>query len=124
MTPPRGTLSLQEAAKVLFSRGCQTGPSSIFEQLHARGILMRSNMPYETYIKRGWFRVERSSFEHPTQGHTLYVRTFITDAGLRALEKMLPRTVKQSLPVRPARKVQIKWQPQVELEWPICVLGM
>jgi hypothetical protein len=132
MTPPRGTITLQEAGKALFSKGYATGPERIFEQLRNAGLLIQGNMPRQCHLERGLFRVESGVWEHPKTGRLMpYTRVFITAKGLEAVERLMPRpTIKKSLIVRPAARpepraeVKQQWQPQVELNWPVCVLGM
>jgi phage antirepressor YoqD-like protein len=131
MTPPRGTLSLQEAGKALFCDGFDTGPDKIFDQLRAAGVLMFGTarpVPYQLYLTRGWFVVEDGTWTHPiTREEQPYCRTFVTAKGLREIARLMPRpAIRESRTVRPAIKPMNKqqWQPQVELNWPVCVLGM
>ena len=131
MTPPFGTMTLQEAAKALFCKGIPTGPTLLFTQLRAKGVLLANGLPYQDYLRRGWFRVVRSTYEHPTRGRLPYLRVFVTERGMDELESLMAApTVRNSRMVRPAIKQELKaevkqqWQPHVELEWPVCVLGM
>lgn len=110
MLPPPGTLTIQQIGKVLCSRGINTGPCSLFRQLKKLKILQRNNSPYQHYITRGWFRVECSHYEHPTQGRQPYTRTFVTERGFKAIEKLFS--------VPPAKKSYV-----MQLNMPDCVLG-
>jgi len=115
MRAPAGTLSFQEAAKALYSHGVETGPVRLFEQLRERRILMADNLPYQEYMNRGWFRVECSVFEHPTQGRRQYVRPFITSKGFEALDRLLrPRINRRPSP---------DFAPDGGLNLPECQLG-
>ncbi len=128
MTPPRGTLSLQEAGKALFSKGYATGPERIFGQLRDAGLLIRGNMPRQSALERGLFRVESGAWAHPKTGRMMpYARVFITAKGLEAVERLMPRpTAGKSSAVRPAIKLknEKQWQPHCDLGWSDCVLGM
>lgn len=111
MLPPPGTLTIQQAAKVLCSRGICTGPCLMFRQLRRRRVLQRDNSPYQHYINCGWFRVECSTYEHPTQGRQPYTRTFVTERGLSAIERLLS--------AKPVKKSYV-----MQLNIPDCVLGL
>lgn len=133
MMPPAGTITLQAAGKALYSKGYSTGPDKIFAQLRDAGLLIHGNMPRQSAMERGLFRVESGTWEHPKTGETQpYCRTFVTSKGLREISRLMARpTIKKSLIVRPAIKRNLiaeakkqQWQPHCELEWPICVLGM
>lgn len=86
MTPPAGTLSIQDAAKILSSLGIVTGPTILFEQLRRAGVLMSDNLPYQKYIP--WFRVKQGTFDHG-KCREVYCRTFITESGLQAVRELL-----------------------------------
>ena len=86
MTPPAGTLSIQDAAKVLSSLGIATGPTILFDQLRRAGVLMPDNLPYQKYMP--WFRVKHGTFEH-SKSREVYCRTFITESGLQAVRELL-----------------------------------
>lgn len=122
MKPPAGTLSLQDAAKALMSQGISTGPCLLFRQLRRRRILTAQNLPYTEYIRRGWFSVARSTYEHPTEGHKQYCRTFITEKGISALKRLFARK-KRPLDNRKWGIDNRIWHPNVKLNLPECVLG-
>lgn len=112
MIPPAGTLSLQDVSKIL-----GIGSNSLFKKLRDAGILDSRNTPYQSLIKRGWFRVEYSSYEHPTQGRVLYVRAFCTEKGLTELRKLFTaKRVEAAQNHKPAVY-------NVNLDLPACVLG-
>lgn len=74
-----GHLTVAEAAK---SFG--TGEVRLFSMLRGRGYLMRSNLPFQEYIDRGWFKVLTKT---GTWGgrEQVYRQTVITGKGLTAL---------------------------------------
>jgi phage antirepressor YoqD-like protein len=100
MNPPSGTLSLQDAAKLLMSRGIKTGPQLLFHQLRGIDILNRENLPYTDYIDAKWFKIENSTWLHKNdkgeKEKIPYCRTFITDKGLSKIEKILTVKEKQT----------------------------
>ncbi|OGV45833.1 MAG: hypothetical protein A2017_18200 [Lentisphaerae bacterium GWF2_44_16] len=110
MKSPSGTLNFQEAAKTLRSQGIATGPCLLFRQLRRRKILMADNLPYQQYINCGWFRVKRGTYEHPRDGRLQYTRTFITETGIRAIERLLQDNKKP-------------WKINAVINLPNCILG-
>lgn len=124
MQPPKGTLSFQDAAKVLFTAGFSTGPKMIFDQLKAARVLMSDSMPFQEYLTRGWFRVIRGHWEHPTQGRIPYCRCFVTDKGLEAIKTRIPVKVstRQYL-ATPKLPGPSGFFTRIEMSWAPCVMG-
>jgi len=108
MTPPAGTMSIQDAGKILCSRGINTGSCSLFRQLRKEHILGGGNVPFSKYINMGWFKVKEGHFEKGTR-EEIYTRTFITEKGLAAIENILRLPKKES--------------SVFSLNMPDCILG-
>lgn len=78
----RGLHTMSEAANIL-----QIGRNTLFSRLRRLGIIKkldRSNVPYQSYIDRGYFKV-RSRFFDEHVSHT----TYVTPRGLTYLHKVL-----------------------------------
>jgi len=65
-----------------FAKAINEGPNRFFRKLRADKVLMESNLPYQKYVDRGYFKVvERKPWtdskgnEHPT------FTTMVTGAG-------------------------------------------
>jgi len=112
MKAPVGTISFQEAAKALFSKGVLTGPCLLFRQLKRRKILMADNVPYQEYLTRGWFCVMCGTYDHPSHGREQYMRTFITEKGFREIQRILTEKPKPN-----------NNEFYEKLNFPDCVLG-
>jgi len=112
MKPPTGTLSIQDAAKVMMSRGVETGTHLVFRQLRDMGVLDCDNLPRTKYIRRGWFKVQHGSWKRADGEREPYCRTFITDKGIKRVEQMLKPKTKQ-----------ITWKPNCKLDLPIVKFG-
>jgi len=80
--------SIEEVAKVL-----STGRNRLFRWLRERGLLQKSNIPYQEYIDRGYFRViERQYVDGRGESHT-YTRTLVTGRGLSYIQRHLAEAV-------------------------------
>ena len=113
MKAPAGTISFQDAAKALFSKGVLTGPCLLVRQLKRRKILMADNTPYQEYLTRGWFCVMCGTWRHPvTEEKEQYVRTFITEKGFREIQRILTE--------KPKPKQDEFYE---KLNFPECILG-
>lgn len=78
--------TIQEVAKVL-----STGANRLFDFLRKGGMLMANNLPYQTHIEAGHFRVvERKYKDGRGEDHT-YTRTLVTGKGLTYIQKRLAK---------------------------------
>lgn len=78
--------NVQTMAKVAKSLG--TGRNKLFIFLRSRGILMRNNLPYQSYIDRGYFTVIQKSI--PMGGDPVnYAQPMVTPKGLHYIRKLL-----------------------------------
>jgi phage antirepressor YoqD-like protein len=73
--------TISEVAKVL-----GTGQKRLFEYLRANNILMKSNLPYQTYIEQGLFEVKTKPISHIDKD---YSQTYVTAKGELWLAKRL-----------------------------------
>lgn len=84
-------ISFGDYAKVLHKRdGIQIGRNRLFKLARDEQILDERNMPYQTYLDRGWFEVE----EYPIRANgeiVLRHTTYITPKGQKGLAKIVKR---------------------------------
>ncbi len=73
--------TMGEAAKIL-----GTGRTRLFEILKCKQILMKSGVPYQEFIDRGYFKVKSVSIAKLKEN---YPQTFVTGSGLTWLAKTL-----------------------------------
>ncbi len=74
-----GLLSMDEASSVLGIKGL--GRNNLYKLLRREGIIKMNNLPYQTYINRGYFEVRITSFLKygvPTK----YTKPMFTSKGL------------------------------------------
>jgi prophage antirepressor-like protein len=79
-------MTVASAAKIL-----GTGQKRLFSSLRNRGIFMKSNLPYQEYLDRGYFEVKTRALQ---MGDTTqaYSQTYVTPRGLEYLRKALTVT--------------------------------
>lgn len=78
--------NVQTMAKAAKSLG--TGRNRLFSFLRGRGILMRNNLPYQSYIDRGYFKVIQKSI--PMGGDPVnYTQPMVTPKGLHYIRKIM-----------------------------------
>jgi hypothetical protein len=87
MKAPAGCLSLDQAAKVLHSRGIDIGEGRLFKVLRERRILQEDNLPQQRFM--GWFRVARGTFTRGSGKREMYCRTFLNERGLVRIQRLL-----------------------------------
>ena len=79
----KGAHDLGETAKIL-----NYGRNTLFKILKKRGFLMNSNVPYQTFIDRGYFLVQEKPYVRNGVS-LLYSQTLVTAKGLIWLRKEL-----------------------------------
>ena len=75
------TKSMGDVAKML-----NLGRNRLFQMLREKSVLMASNIPYQTYIERGYFKVVESVNENTKQA---YSTTRVTQKGIDFINKVL-----------------------------------
>ena len=65
------------------------GPNKLFKFLRDQKVLMSSNIPYQTYIDRGYFVLRQYTLTHLTQGLENKTQTLVTPKGLAWIHNML-----------------------------------
>lgn len=81
VTNADNTIDMGEMAKLLHEKNnIDIGRNRLFEILRSKKILMSSNVPYQTYIERNWFRVIETTKE--TQyGTKVFTKVLVTGSG-------------------------------------------
>lgn len=81
----KDAISIAEAAKVL---NMGVGQNKLFDILRREQILKDNNVPYQTYIDRGYFRVVEQKFI--VKGETrISIKTLVSQRGLDYIRKLL-----------------------------------
>jgi prophage antirepressor-like protein len=65
------------------------GRNKLFELLREKGVLDRHNIPYQTYIDRGYFRTIESTYNKPDGSSCINIKTVIFQKGLDFIRKIL-----------------------------------
>ena len=58
------------------------GSNRLFALLRNERVLDPANLPYQRFIDRGYFKVHRGHWEHPSIGPRYYARTLVTHKGM------------------------------------------
>lgn len=80
-------VSMEEAAKSLNIQGI--GRNNLFKFLRCNKILMDSNLPYQEYIDRGYFRVIEQKYSGKDGMPKISYKTLVYQRGLDFIRKML-----------------------------------
>ncbi len=83
----KDAIPIGEAAKVLNIRGI--GRNRLFAFLRERDILMANNIPYQTYIDRGYFRTIEQKWTTPEGETKISIKTLVYQKGLSYIHKLL-----------------------------------
>jgi prophage antirepressor-like protein len=80
VTDTANLIDMNAMAKLARAENIPVGRNRLFGWLKSNGVLMDNNLPYQTFIDRGYFAVKESVFETPTMTKT-YQQTMITGKG-------------------------------------------
>lgn len=80
------TIDMRQVATTLNIKG--VGRNKMFDILRIKGILDRKNIPYQTYVDRGYFRTVESSY---TKGDIvcLNIKTVVFQKGVDFIKKVI-----------------------------------
>lgn len=79
-------IPMGEVAKIL---DCNIGRNKLFSILRRKKILMGSNIPYQTYIDAGYFRVVEAKYTKPNGDVCINVKTLVLQKGVDYIRKVL-----------------------------------
>lgn len=81
------TLRMGDVAKVLNYNGF--GRNNLFRFLRENGVLMAGNIPYQEYVKRGYFRVVERNVAMNSGNDMIKLQTYVYQKGLDFIRKLL-----------------------------------
>lgn len=81
-------IDMGKMAKLLNDEHIEIGRNRLFEWLRKNGILMSNNLPYQKYIKNGYFQVKESVFDTPC-GIKTQQTTYVTGKGQLFISELL-----------------------------------
>ena len=81
------TAEIGTVAKVLNFKS--VGRNTLFDILRRQGILQRDNMPFQTYVDRGYFRVVESKWNAPNGDVKVNYKTVVYQKGVEYISKIL-----------------------------------
>ena len=76
----KDNINMETMAKVICEEGVKIGRNRLFEFLRDERILQSSNIPYQTYMDRGWFKVTEK-VKKTAYGDKLFSTTLVTPKG-------------------------------------------
>lgn len=82
----KDAVDLGRAAKVL---NCGMGRNRLFQVLRDKKILMETNIPYQTFVDRGYFRVIEQKYTKPDGSTHITFKTLVYQRGLAYIQKTL-----------------------------------
>ena len=81
------TAEIAIVAKVLNFKNI--GRNTLFDILRKQGILQKDNMPFQTYVDRGYFRVVESKWNAPNGDVKVNYKTVVYQKGIEYISKIL-----------------------------------
>lgn len=81
------TAEIGTVAKMLNFKS--VGRNTQFDILRRQGILQRDNMPFQTYVDRGYFRVVESKWNAPNGDVKVNYKTVVYQKGIEYISKVL-----------------------------------
>ena len=74
-------------AKVLGIRGI--GRNKLFSILREKKVLDRNNIPYQSYVDRGYFRVLEQKYTVPSGEVKINIKTMVFQKGVDFIRKVI-----------------------------------
>ena len=81
------TAEIATVAKVLNFKNI--GRNTLFDILRKQGILQKDNIPFQTYVDRGYFRVVESKWNAPNGDVKVNYKTVVYQKGIEYISKIL-----------------------------------
>lgn len=76
----KDNINMETMAKIISDEGIKIGRNRLFEFLRDENILKADNIPYQTYMERGWFKVTEK-IKNTAYGDKLFSTTLVTPKG-------------------------------------------
>lgn len=86
VTGSKDAIDIGTASKVL---GMGIGRNKLFQLLRDEGVLMKGNVPMQSYIDRMWFRVIEQKYEKPDGSTHISIKTVVYQKGLDGIRKLI-----------------------------------
>lgn len=67
------------------------GITEVLKVLRDNSVIDESNMPYQEYVDKGWFRVDTHSYQDKTAGTVIHKRVFCYKVAINQIRKMLDK---------------------------------
>lgn len=80
----KNNMTMMHVAKTL-----GIGRNKLFDFLREQKVLMKNNIPYETYVSRGYFDVRQYTITHFTTGLENKTQTMVTPKGMAWIHTLL-----------------------------------
>ena len=87
VTGSSDTIDIGQAAKVLNIKGI--GRNNLFEFLREQEIINSSNIPFQKYVDRGYFRLIETKYTKPDGSTHINLKTVVYQKGLDYIRKLL-----------------------------------
>jgi len=81
------TAEIATVAKILNFKNI--GRNTLFDILRKQGILQKDNMPFQTYVDHGYFRVVESKWNAPNGDVKVNYKTVVYQKGIEYISKIL-----------------------------------
>lgn len=90
VTSSKNAIDMAKVAKVLDKN---IGRNKLFEFLRDRKILQRDNLPFQSYIDRGYFRVIEVKYTKPDGSTNISLKTLVHQKGVNYINKLLGEVI-------------------------------
>lgn len=90
----KDAIDMQAVAKTL---NVGIGRNKLFEFLRNQKVLMQNNIPYQSYVDLGWFRVIESKYNKPNGDVYINLKTVVLQKGLDGIRKLLKNRNRKEL---------------------------
>ena len=86
-SPKAVCLSVGDFSKVLSSRGISTGEKRLFAKLREWGMIDKRNVPYQEFVRRGYFKLINQRFSTGGTFPSIYLKVLVTPNGQKYIEE-------------------------------------
>jgi anti-repressor protein len=90
VTDSTDAVDMKECAKIL---NMGIGRNRLFEFLRSRAILDRKNLPYQSFIDRGYFRTVETSYTKSDGTNCINIKTVVYQKGMDYIRKIYKESI-------------------------------
>ena len=90
VTDSTDAVDMKECAKIL---NMGIGRNRLFEFLRSRAILDRKNLPYQSFIDRGYFRTVETSYTKADGTNCINIKTVVYQKGMDYIRKIYKESI-------------------------------